>query len=168
MNSEYTVIGDKSEYSIHRNGTQMMLSNKEVSYDLVPIKGQQYHMIKDKQSYTLELLHLDAKEKLISVKVNGKIFKLQLKDKYDKLLHSLGMDVMASVKVSDLKAPMPGLVLNIGVSVGHEVKKDEPIIVLEAMKMENVLKSPADGIIKSIHVKKGDAVEKNQLLLCFE
>ncbi|KAA3652807.1 MAG: acetyl-CoA carboxylase biotin carboxyl carrier protein subunit, partial [Bacteroidetes bacterium] len=54
------------------------------------------------------------------------------------------------------------------VKVGQEVKAGEPLAVLEAMKMENVLKSPADLVVKSINVKQGEAVEKNQILIEFE
>jgi biotin carboxyl carrier protein len=83
------------------------------------------------------------------------------------LLHSLGLDSLASKKVNDIKAPMPGMVLNILVTEGQEVKKGDGLIVLEAMKMENILKSPTDGVIKKIAITKGVAVEKNQLLIQF-
>ena len=63
---------------------------------------------------------------------------------------------------------MPGLILEILVSKGQEVKENESLLILEAMKMENVIVSPREGIIKSITVGKGDAVVKNQLLLEFE
>ena len=63
---------------------------------------------------------------------------------------------------------MPGLVLSIMVRVGDSVKKGQGLMVLEAMKMENIIKSPSDGIVKSIYIKKSDAVEKNQVLIKFE
>ena len=77
------------------------------------------------------------------------------------------MDNLAAAKVNEIKAPMPGLVLDIRVAEGDEVKKGDSILVLEAMKMENIIKSPTDGIIKKINVKKGIAVEKNQVLIHF-
>ena len=70
-------------------------------------------------------------------------------------------------KLNEIKAPMPGLILDIKVEVGQEVKKGDPILILEAMKMENILKSPGDGIVKAIKVKVKDNVEKGQLLLEF-
>ncbi|MCL4139960.1 UNVERIFIED_CONTAM: hypothetical protein GTU68_044878 [Idotea baltica] len=63
---------------------------------------------------------------------------------------------------------MPGLIIDISVTKNQEVKENQPLLILEAMKMENIITSPKDGIIKSISVKKGDAVEKNQLLIEFE
>ncbi len=62
---------------------------------------------------------------------------------------------------------MPGMVLNILVKEGDVVKKGDPLIVLEAMKMENILKSPTEGTVKKVAAIKGTAVEKNQLLIQF-
>lgn len=94
------------------------------------------------------------------LKVNSVKFSLQLKDKYDELLHTLGLDNLATKKVNEIKAPMPGMVLKVLVNEGDEVKKGDALLVLEAMKMENILKSPTDGIIKKIAAVKGVAVEK--------
>ena len=63
---------------------------------------------------------------------------------------------------------MPGLILEIQTEAGKKVKKDEPLIILEAMKMENVLCSPVDGIIKEILVNTKQTVEKNSVLIKFE
>ena len=63
---------------------------------------------------------------------------------------------------------MPGLVIEARVKVGDVVKKGGAVIVLEAMKMENILKSPSDGVVKKITVEKGAVVEKNQVLVIFE
>ena len=67
--------------------------------------------------------------------------------------------------MGEIHAPMPGLVLEINVSEGQEVEKGDPLLILEAMKMENVIKAPGNGIIKKIHVEKGNPVEKNELLV---
>jgi biotin carboxyl carrier protein len=63
---------------------------------------------------------------------------------------------------------MPGLILEISISEGQEVKENDALLILEAMKMENVIKSPRDGIIKSIKVKQTEAVDINSLLIEFE
>jgi len=135
--------------------------------DIVKVREDVYSILKDGKSYKVELVkHLPEDKKLV-VKVNNTSYTLDIKDKYDELLHSLGLDNLAAKKVNDIKAPMPGMVLNILVTEGQEVKKGDALIVLEAMKMENILKSPTDGIIKKIAITKGVAVEKNQLLIQF-
>jgi biotin carboxyl carrier protein len=90
-----------------------------------------------------------------------------MSDQFDELLHQLGMDSQNTSKIAELKAPMPGLVLRILASEGDEVMKGGNLLVLEAMKMENIIKAPADVVIKSIRVIAGDKVEKNQVMIIF-
>lgn len=78
-----------------------------------------------------------------------------------------GIASEASVQ-KNLKAPMPGLILEVKIAAGETVSKNDPLIVIEAMKMENVLKAPADGTVKSVSVSKGASVEKGDVLLEFE
>ena len=161
---------NKREFNVEfdKNASSGTIDGNIFNWDVKKVKNNLFHVIKDNKSYNLELLKLNPEEKTVFVKINGLKYKFQLKDKFDDLLHSLGMDNLLVTKVSDLKAPMPGLVLSIDVEIGKEVKKGDALLILEAMKMENVIKSPTDGIIKSIAVKTGQAVEKNQLLLNFE
>ncbi len=67
-----------------------------------------------------------------------------------------------------VKAPMPGTILDIKVNAGDEVKEGQPVIVLEAMKMENDIVAPKPGKIVSVHVNKGDSVKTNDLLVSIE
>lgn len=135
--------------------------------DLIKINPYQFHLLYNGKSYNIDVVKSNAEEKTLVLKINSVKFNLQLKDKYDELLHSLGLDNLAVKKVNEIKAPMPGMVLKILVNEGDEVKKGDALLVLEAMKMENILKSPTDGTIKKIAAVKGVAVEKNQLLIQF-
>jgi len=67
-----------------------------------------------------------------------------------------------------IKAPMPGLILDLKVGVGDKIAKGQPVFIVEAMKMENVIKAPADGVVKDISVEKGNSVEKGDTLLELE
>jgi biotin carboxyl carrier protein len=147
---------------------QATIDEKEVSFDMISVKEGKFHLLKDRRSFNAELIDADYTTKNFTIKVNNNLYTLKVEDRFDLLLHQLGMDQLASAGVSEVKAPMPGLVLKVEVEAGQEVKKDEPLIVLEAMKMENVLKSPVDATVKSIEVKQGQAVEKNQVLIEFE
>jgi biotin carboxyl carrier protein len=92
---------------------------------------------------------------------------MQMTDQFDELLHQLGMDNLTTAKISEIKAPMPGLVLRILASEGQEVQKGGNLLVLEAMKMENIIKAPANVMIKSVKINPGDKVEKNQVMMIF-
>tara|TARA_B100001741_G_scaffold94786_1_gene77809 strand:+ start:629 stop:1132 length:504 start_codon:yes stop_codon:yes gene_type:complete len=130
--------------------------------------GDVHHVIHKNRSYTVELVSFDKENKTCVLQVNNKEITVSVEDRFDFLLHKLGMDNIKNQKVNELKAPMPGLVLNIMVQPGDSVPKGEGLMVLEAMKMENIIRTPSDVIVKSIDVNKSDAVEKNQVLIKFE
>jgi biotin carboxyl carrier protein len=90
-----------------------------------------------------------------------------LKDRFDQLLEQMGMSAAATTKVNDIKAPMPGLIVGINVQSGDVVKKGDAVLILEAMKMENLIKAAGEGTIRTVRVNKGDRVEKNQILIEF-
>lgn len=161
-------VNNKREHSIEfENATAGTIDGTAFSWDVIKVKEGSFHIIKDNKSYSVEVVKADIKEKTFTISVNGNKYQLAVKDKFDELLHSLGLDAKDSKKVNEIKAPMPGLVLDVKVSEGDTVKKGDAILVLEAMKMENNIKSPTDGIVKKINVKKGMAVEKNQVLINF-
>lgn len=122
----------------------------------------------DGRKYNASILKKDTITKEVLLKINGEMITVKIEDEFDTLLKSMGMGAGAVKKINDMKAPMPGVVLDIKVASGQKVAKDQPIVVLEAMKMENMLKSPIDGVIKSIEVEKGETVEKNRVLVNFE
>ena len=68
-------------------------------------------------------------------------------------------------EANGVKAPMPGTILDVKVSVGQAVRKGDVICVLEAMKMENDIPAPSDGIIKSVNVQKGASVNAGDTLV---
>lgn len=65
----------------------------------------------------------------------------------------------------NIKAPIPGLVVRVMVRAGDEVKANQPLVILEAMKMENELRSPRDGGITDVKIKAGERVEQGAVLL---
>ena len=168
--SAFKVITEEGkEYQVEASSDQhFTLNGQEKQFDLRELKAGKFHIISGNKSYNLELINENPETKEMTIRVNGNYYQLKVEDRFDLLLHQLGMDDLASAGITALKAPMPGLVLSIEAGVGQAVKKDDPLLVLEAMKMENVLKAPGDLTIKSIGIEQGQAVEKNQLLLEFE
>ena len=161
-------VNNKHEHVVEfENASAGTIDGNAFQWDVLKVKDGSFHVIKDNKSYNVEVVKADVKEKSFVISVNGNKYSLNVKDKFDELLQSLGLDLLASKKVNEIKAPMPGLVVEVKVAEGDAVKKGDAILVLEAMKMENNIKSPTDGIVKKIHVKKGMAVEKNQVLINF-
>lgn len=120
------------------------------------------------KTFTARLADINREDKTVTLYLDGRKMEVKIKEPMDDLLHAMGLDKMASSKAADVKAPMPGLVLNILVEPGTEVKKGDKLLVLEAMKMENIIKAGGDGKVGKIVVEKGQAVEKNQVLITFE
>jgi len=162
-----SVNGEK-EFSIGLLNKGMTLDGKPVDWDMVQVENNRFHIISSNKSYTVDVVSADLLTKSFVLKVNNKTFKVELKDRFDALLHELGMDAALAVKVPDIKAPMPGLVVDVRVEAGQSIKKGDAMVVLEAMKMENILKAQADGTVKGVLVKKGDKVEKNEILVTLQ
>lgn len=68
----------------------------------------------------------------------------------------------------EIKAPMTGKIINIVVHVGDEVKAEDEVVIMDAMKMEIPIYAPADGVIKEIKIKEGDSVKTDQILIIVE
>ncbi|RZN84098.1 MAG: acetyl-CoA carboxylase biotin carboxyl carrier protein subunit [Winogradskyella sp.] len=157
-------------YKIKVNNTHSFNVTKEDidKLDAVETNKNQFHVLNNDTSIEASILESDFNKKMYEVKVNSNTYSVVIQDELDQLISELGFEVGASKKVNDIKAPMPGLILEISVGQGQEVKENDALLILEAMKMENVINSPRDGVIKSIAVKQGDTVDKNNLLISFE
>jgi biotin carboxyl carrier protein len=151
----------------HENG-KLYVDGQSFQWDIQKISSRFYHILKDNQSYNAEILEADYSKKEFVVKINGNIYQVKAQDSMDLLLEKLGMSNNSSRQIKEVKAPMPGLILDIYVQEKQQVQKGDVLLILEAMKMENAIKSAAEGVIKSIKVSKRQSVEKNQLLLEFE
>lgn len=160
---------NNTQFDIQLHADQTILVNEnEIKLDIAHLSEHKQHIIYNNKSYAIEVVSVDKEKKIANIKVNNTAYTVNIKDKFDLLLSKLGMADMAVKQIKDIKAPMPGLVIEVIASVGQEVKQGDSLLILEAMKMENVIKSPVDGVIKSIGVSPADTVEKNQLLIAFE
>ena len=160
-------VNGKYDFEIDRSSEQLSINSKKSEADIKQLNTSSWHIIDQLKSYNAEVVSFNAAEKTAEIKVNNNIYTVSAKDQYDVLLDKLGLSSLNSAKVSEVKAPMPGLVLKIMVAEGDEVKKGDNLFVLEAMKMENIIKSPADVVVKTVKIKPGDKVEKGQVLLQF-
>lgn len=159
-------VKDKS-YSVSNNDGQWILDENNVNLDIDKQPNGLISVLIIGKSYTAIIENIDRKNKEVTLKVNGQVYKTAIKEPIDQLLSKMGLDIKASNKIESIKAPMPGMVLKILVSVGQQVKKGDGLIILEAMKMENILKAADDATIKAIKVTERTAVEKGAVLIEF-
>ncbi len=142
--------------------------NKEpVSFDCQLLPNGTYHIILNNQSISAEVIDIDYNNKSVNLLLDKQKFSVQIEDDFDMLLSKMGMDKQAADKVYEIKSPMPGLVLEIKVKEGNHVEEGQPLMVLEAMKMENVIASPNEGVVSKVEVEVQQKVDKNHVLIRF-
>ena len=165
----YKITGKQSfDVTPTEGKSEGLLNGDFYSLDIEKVDAQTWHILKDNMSYYVQWIERNDEAKTYTLKINGSLIVLEAKNEFDILLEKMGMANVGSAKVSKLKAPMPGKVLDVLVTVGQEVVKGDGLVILEAMKMENVLKADGVGVVKSVNVSIGEAVEKNNVLIEFE
>jgi len=158
---------DKYNYDIIKDGDGLFINGEKINADIRQLNSSAFHVINNLQSYNVEVVNFNTAEKTAEIKVNNNTYTVTAKDQFDILLDKLGLSSLNAAKVSEVKAPMPGMVLKVFVTEGMEIKKGDNLFVLEAMKMENIIKAAADVVVKTVKIKPGDKVEKGQVLLMF-
>ncbi len=144
------------------------INNSEFILDSVKNNQHSFHILYKHKSYNINIITVDTEEKTVSLKINNTAHTIKLTEEIDLLLNKMGIKSKSKQFKKELKAPMPGLIVNIPVKKGDKINQGETLLVLEAMKMENNLKAEHDVAIKEIPVKEGNSVEKNEVLIVFE
>lgn len=160
-------VNDTYDFDLSAVNDSLQLNGEAVPVDVRELQDGHLHFIYKNKSYNAEVVSENHEDKTSVIKINGKLYEVAVEDQFDGLLKAMGMGAGSGKVAREIKAPMPGLVLNISVVEGQEIQKGDNLLVLEAMKMENMLKSVTEGVVKKIHVSKGDKVEKNQVLIEF-
>jgi biotin carboxyl carrier protein len=138
------------------------------NFDIQALGNGRFHILKNNQSFHVELIDSDFANQRLTLLVNGNSYQIKIADEYDTLIKKLGLSAGTGQKVKEVKAPMPGLVLEVMVSAGQAVQKGDALLILEAMKMENIIKALSEGVVKRIQVEKGQTVEKGAILIEME
>lgn len=157
--------GKSVELTTSKDG--LVVNGQVLDWDLVDLGDGQFHIRYKNQSYPAEVTRIDRETKTVDLVVRGQRYSIHLRDDVDVLMEKMGMTAGAGSKINSIKAPMPGLIIDLRVNDGDEVKPGDPLLILEAMKMENIIKSPGAGKVKKVKIKKGDSVEKGQVLIEF-
>lgn len=159
-------IGQDKKISLEAQKDQLLIDGNASNYEVIKISDSSFKVFGNKKIYNINVVSQVGKE--LTLNINNQEVTVKVSDHIDQILEKLGMDTAQSTSVSEIKAPMPGSILSILVNEGQEVQAGDQILILEAMKMENVIKSSGDGVVSKIHISEKDNVEKNQVLISFE
>lgn len=162
-----STVNEKFDFIIEKIEDQFKVNGEFCDIDTVKTDETSFHIIHKNTSYNVRLLSWDKAQKKLEIKINRNHYSVKLDDEGDLLLEKAGIPVPIVQKIDALIAPMPGLISDIKVRVGDAVKAGDPLVVLKAMKMENVLKSPHDGIIREILAEKNQKIEKDSVIIQF-
>lgn len=149
-------------------GAKVHCNDTMVDWSAQKLPAGNYSILMDGRSYTAQVLKIDREARMVTLEIAHQRYEVAIEEPIDQLLAAMGIKDALAHKLNDIKAPMPGLVLKILVEPGQSIRKGDPVLVLEAMKMENVFKSAADAIVKAIKVAPGTAVEKGEVLIVLE
>lgn len=165
---KYKIISGQSQLDLELDQKTVAANGAEASYKVLHADGQKAVIRLNNKIFTVRILAEEEDSKSVTASLNGQTTQVELKSETDLLLEKMGGNGSKSASAKSIKAPMPGLIVKIHLSLGDQVEKGQPILNFEAMKMENQLKSPGSGKIKNILVSTGDKVEKGQLLVELE
>lgn len=160
VNGSSVKINVDSDGSIKRvNGNSNNFRIKKISKELYTI---------EKNGNVTDALVVNENSDSIILLVKGQYFYVNPKTMLEKLSEEILSKSGIGSHIIDIISPMPGLILKLTANAGDSVKEGDHILVLEAMKMENIIKSPVNGIIKKIHKKQSDSVDKGDILVTIE
>lgn len=166
QDQSFRVLIGETSYDIALRNGRVFVNDEPVTVNFEHVRGHSYSLILDGKSIPLVVTSEDSDD-TFRVTVANRTVAALVKDDVTLLRERFGLGNNAKDASNNIRAPMPGLVLDVRVAPGIEVEAGEGLVVLEAMKMENELCAPKSGVIEAVHVQCGDAVVKNALLVEF-
>jgi biotin carboxyl carrier protein len=147
----------KSLYRVSVDGNEFLVDGKKTG-------RTNYSLIVDNRSFEIEVDHAEDEYRVL---VDGRNYHVNLVDERRVRIGGGQSEIQLQGR-QKVSVPMPGKVIAVLVSEGDSIEKDQGLVIVEAMKMENEVRSPIAGEVKEIKVKAGDAVEGGTVLLIVE
>ncbi len=158
-------IDENQVFEIKLTEKQILVNDQPFSADFCTIDPKNLHILHENKGYSVKILSQEGN--LVRLKINEQYYEVTVQDELEQQLAKIGINPNADKKANELKSPMPGMVLRLLVGVGDKVQKGDSLIVLESMKMENILKATGEGTVLAVCCTAGNTVEKGEILLKF-
>lgn len=155
-----TIINNKQfEVEIKKDGA-VMVNGEPHEVDFLGLEESVYSIIQNSRSYEIAIEENQGKYEL---QMGGRLYEATVLDQRALLMAQRKGGLIAGS--GEVTSPMPGLIVEVLVSVGDEVAQGDTVIILESMKMQNELKAPCDGVVQAVSCKPGQTVDKGDLLI---
>jgi len=162
------IVNGDIPFAINTDAEIITCNDQPVKWSGLELPSGNYSIVMDSKSYVAQVVKVDKEAKMVTIVIDQQEYMVAIEEPIDQLLTDMGIKDAMTRKVNDIKAPMPGLILKILVVPGQVIKKGDPVLILEAMKMENVFKATVDAIVKEVKVAERTAVEKGEVLVILE
>ena len=126
-------MGSKYTLSVNNLNTFELTESDLSNLDAVSIAENKFHILKDSKPFKAEIIATDFLSKKYTVKINNNTYEVSIANELDTLIKSMGIERGRTKVVNAIKAPMPGLILEISVKIGQEVKENDPLLILAEM-----------------------------------
>lgn len=156
-----TVNGQQFEIELGSDG-KITVNGQERNVDFRAISQSLYSALINNKSVEALVENADG---TYQVMMGGELYEAQVLDERQQRLMRASTGFGVAQGELTIRSPMPGLIVDVRVKEGQEVRKGESLCVLESMKMENDIRAPRDGKVERIQIAKGDSVEQNKVLL---
>lgn len=160
-----TIAPGLTAYHVEKKQDAWLINQEIAGMTVEHLSERKILIRKGHKQWEVELTHVNKEEKQVQMVVSGQTLTATVTDRLDELLNSLGMQGVSKKVQNFLEAPMPGKIVSVEVTEGQTIAAGDPLVVLEAMKMENVIKAKSAAVIKKVFVEQGQTVEKKAKLI---
>ena len=160
----YVTTIEEREFLIEiESDNRVMVDGNVFEFDFDSIGDQPvYSLIINGESYEAYIYPADRSWQVL---LFGRFYPAHVEDERERRLRLAAESIISERAEFNLKAPMPGLIIDVPVIEGQRVERGDVLVILESMKMQNELKSPLPGMVSRLEVQPGDNVEQKQTLL---
>lgn len=158
-----TVKGTEHVIDLAENGAALsvVFDGRRVDADLQPLHGDDLHsLVLDGHSREM-VLEREGDRTIVSL--DGERIEVRVQDEVSRALSAIGGP--KATGDTEILAPMPGVVVDVPVRPGDEIRAGQAVVVVEAMKMQNELTAEHDGVVTKVEVKAGDTVDGGAVLV---
>ncbi|MCK9426738.1 MAG: hypothetical protein M0Q21_11920 [Ignavibacteriaceae bacterium] len=166
MNEVYVTLNGREKVIRFMNSEKVIVDGREFVYDFSKENEFHYFLRLDKKTFDITKVAKDKNN--IAILTEGNYFECKVQTKLEKNAETILAHSEKSHHKEDVVSPMPGMVLKIQKKENEEIVIGEPVLILEAMKMENEVTSPYSGLLKKIYVRENTPVEKGSKLFRIE
>ncbi len=162
------IVNETHALFIEKTVKGWFVNSKLFSPEIQTLGPGRYHIISNGRSFIVIIEKIDLANKSLAVRINEHLYNIILHDEADLMAEKLGIKKQSVSKQDTLSAPMPGLIVDVLVDEGQAVEGGTPLVILKAMKMENILKAGYKSVVKKIFVKENEKIEKGAKIVLFE